>query len=198
LTCLKQAVLEFYGIDPQQSPDYGRIVNLHHFDRLMGLLASGTIYHGGQHGRPARFIAPTVLVNVPADSPAMQEEIFGPILPVIDVNNAQDLIDFVNARPSPPGLYLFSEDESLTRDILNSTASGDAGVNECTLQPIIHDLPFGGIGNSGMGRYHGEWGFREYSSIRGVLYHSTKIDFGALRYPPYDQHRNLREFVIPS
>jgi acyl-CoA reductase-like NAD-dependent aldehyde dehydrogenase len=104
----------------------------------------------------------------------------------------------VNARPSPLGLYLFSEDESVTEEILNSRSSGDAGVNECTLQPIVHDLPFGGVGNSGMGKYHGEWGFRAYTNARGVLYHRTSLDFSALRYPTYDHNRRLREFVIPS
>jgi acyl-CoA reductase-like NAD-dependent aldehyde dehydrogenase len=198
LECLKETLLQFYGEDPQKSPDYGRIVNLHHFDRLTNLIASGTVYHGGRHDRSERFIAPTVLVDVSADSPAMQEEIFGPILPVIEVSNPQEVIEFVNTRPSPLGLYIFSEDESLTQHILHSTASGDAGINECTLQPIVHDLPFGGVGNSGMGKYHGEWGFRAYSNIRGVLYHSTKLDIAGLRYPPYDQHRTLRDFVIPS
>jgi aldehyde dehydrogenase (NAD+) len=198
LKCLKETLLQFYGEDPQKSPDYGRIVSLHHFDRLANLLASGTIYHGGQHDRADRFIAPTVLVNVPSDSPAMQDEIFGPILPVIEVDNAQDVIEFVNARPSPLGLYIFSEDLSLTQQILHSTASGDAAVNECTVQPLIHDLPFGGVGNSGMGKYHGEWGFRAYSNIRGVLHHSTRLDIGGLRYPPYDRFRTLRELVIPS
>ncbi len=198
LKCLKETLLEFYGDDPQKSPDYGRIVNFHHHDRLTNLLASGTVYYGGQHDRADRFIAPTVLVNVLPDSPAMQEEIFGPILPVIEVDNAQEVIGFVNARPSPLGLYIFSEDQSLTDQILNSTASGDAGVNECTLQPIIHDLPFGGVGTSGMGKYHGEWGFRAYSNVRGVLHHSTRLDIGGLRYPPYDQQRTLRELVIPS
>jgi aldehyde dehydrogenase (NAD+) len=198
LKCLKETVLEFYGDDPQKSPDYGRIVNFHHHDRLTNLLASGTVYHGGQHDREDRFIAPTVLVNVSPDSPAMQEEIFGPILPVIEVNDAQEAIRFVNARPSPLGLYIFSENQSLAEQILNSTASGDAGLNECTLQPIIHDLPFGGVGTSGMGKYHGEWGFRAYSNVRGVLHHSTLLDIGGLRYPPYDKNRTLRELVIPS
>lgn len=195
---LKETLLQFYGENPQQSPDYGRIVSSHHFDRLTQLLTSGKIYHGGQHDRTDRFIAPTVLVNVSPDSPAMQEEIFGPILPVLEVNDVQEVIAFVNARPSPLGLYVFSEDQSVTEQILNSTTSGDAAVNECTLQPIIHDLPFGGVGNSGMGKYHGEWGFRAYSNARGVLYHSTGLDFSGLRYPPYDHHRKLREMVIPS
>jgi len=195
---LKETLLQFYGENPQQSPDYGRIVSSHHFDRLTQLLTSGKIYHGGQHDRTDRFIAPTVLVNVSPDSPAMQEEIFGPILPVLEVNDVQEVIAFVNARPSPLGLYVFSEDQSVTEQLLNSTTSGDAAVNECTLQPIIHDLPFGGVGNSGMGKYHGEWGFRAYSNARGVLYHSTGLDFSGLRYPPYDHHRKLREMVIPS
>jgi aldehyde dehydrogenase (NAD+) len=197
LKCLKETLLEFYGEDPEKSQDYGRIVNLHHFDRLTNLLASGTIYHGGQHDRADRFIAPTVLVNVPPDSAAMQEEIFGPILPVIEVDNADKVIEFVNARPSPLGLYIFSEDPLSTHEILRSTASGDAAVNECTVQPLVHDLPFGGVGNSGMGKYHGEWGFRAYSNIRGVLHHSSRLDIGGLRYPPYNRHRTLRELVIP-
>ena len=195
---LKEALIEFYGNDPQKSPDYGRIVSNGHFDRLMRLLESGTIFHGGQHDRSDRFIAPTVLVNVSPDSPAMQEEIFGPILPVLEVGNLGEVIDFVNARPSPLGLYLFSEDQSIAEQILNSTASGDAVVNDCTLQPVIHDLPFGGVGNSGMGKYHGEWGFRAYSNVRGVLSHSTHIDIGGLRYPPYQRNRILREIVMPS
>ena len=195
---LKQTLLEFYGDDPQKSPDYGRIVNARHFDRLMGLVGSGTIYHGGRHDRADRFIAPTVLVNVSPESPVMQEEIFGPILPVLEVSSLQEVIEFVNARSSPLGLYLFSEDESVTEQILTSTTSGDAAVNDCTVQPIIHDLPFGGVGDSGMGKYHGEWGFRTYTNARGVLYHSTSLDFSGLRYPPYDHHRKLREMVIPS
>jgi acyl-CoA reductase-like NAD-dependent aldehyde dehydrogenase len=194
---LKETIIRFYGEDPQKSPDYGRIVNARHFDRLTGLLASGTIYHGGQYDRADRFIAPTVLVNVSPDSPVMQEEIFGPILPILEVGNVRDVIDFVNARPSPLGLYLFSADRSVTEQILDSTTSGDAAVNDCTVQPIIHDLPFGGVGDSGMGKYHGEWGFRAYTNIRGVLYHSTRIDLG-VRYPPYNRNKMLRRIVVPS
>jgi aldehyde dehydrogenase (NAD+) len=195
---LIEAVREFYGEDPQKSPDYGRIVSDGHFDRLMRLFKSGTIVHGGQHDRSDRFIAPTVLVNVSPESPAMQEEVFGPILPILEVNSVQEVIDFVNARSSPLGLYLFSENDSVTEQILNLTASGDAAVNDCTLQPTIHDLPFGGVGNSGMGKYHGEWGFRAYSNARGILSHSTHIDIGGLRYPPYERNRTLRELVMPS
>jgi aldehyde dehydrogenase (NAD+) len=198
LAGLKAALLRFYGEDPQKSPDYGRIINSHHFDRLIQLLPSGMIYHGGQHDRADRYLAPTVLVNVSPESPAMREEIFGPILPVLEVGSVTEVIEFVNARPSPLGMYVFSQDRSTTERILNSTSSGGAVVNDCTLQPIVRNLPFGGVGNSGMGKYHGEWGFRAYSNARGVLYHSTVVDFGGVRYPPYEHNRRLRDFVLPS
>jgi aldehyde dehydrogenase (NAD+) len=191
---LKESILQFYGAEPQKSPDYGRIVSERHFDRLTPLLASGTIYHGGQHDRADKFIAPTVLVNVSPDSPVMQEEIFGPILPVLEVDNVQQVIDFVNARPSPLGLYVFAEDQHVAERILESTTSGDAAVNDCTIQPLIPDLPFGGVGNSGMGKYHGEWGFRAYTNARGVLYHGTRID-PDLRYPPYTSRKKGHELV---
>jgi aldehyde dehydrogenase (NAD+) len=192
LEILKQTAIQFYGEDPRKSPDYGRVVNANHFERLTRLLGSGTIYHGGQCDAAERYIAPTILVNVPPGSPAMQEEIFGPILPVLEIGNVQEVIDFVNARPSPLGLYIFASDHNVTEQILDSTASGDASVNDCTVQPLIHELPFGGVGNSGMGKYHGEWGFRAYTNARGVLYHSTVLDLG-LRYPPYEGHKTLRK-----
>src|SRR5215472_3847363 len=194
---LKEAILHFYGDDPQKSPDYGRIISDHHFNRLMDMLASGTIYYGGQHDRADRFIAPTVLTNVSPNSPVMQEEVFGPILPILEVDTVKEVIDFVNARPSPLGLYVFAEDQSVSEQILASTTSGDAAVNDCAVQPIIHDLPFGGVGGSGMGKYHGEWGFRAYTNTRGVLYHSTSIDLG-VRYPPYDRNRMLRTIMVRS
>ena len=197
LQLLKETVVQFYGEDPQKSPDFGRIVSTRHFDRLKGLLGSGTVYHGGQHDRDDRYIAPTILVNVSPDSPAMQEEIFGPILPVLEVANAQQVIDFVNARPSPLGLYVFAEDQRVVEQILGATTSGDAAVNDCTVQPLIHDLPFGGVGNSGMGKYHGEWGFRAYTNARGVLYNGTQMDLD-VRYPPFSRNALLNEIAASS
>jgi len=197
LKCLKETILQFYGNDPQKSPDYGRIASDRHFARLVNLLASGTIYHGGQHDRADHFVAPTVLTNVSSNSPVMQEEIFGPILPILEVGSVKEVIDFVSARPSPLGLYVFAKNQSVTEEILAATTSGDAAVNDCAIQPIIHDLPFGGVGGSGMGKYHGEWGFRAYTNARGVLYHSTRIDLG-VRYPPYHRNKRLRAIVVPS
>jgi aldehyde dehydrogenase (NAD+) len=194
---LTETLRQFYGSDSQKSPDYGRIINTRHFDRLTALLASGTVYYGGQHDRADRFIAPTVLVNVSPDSPVMQEEIFGPILPVLEIESVEQAIDFVNARSSPLGLYVFGEDQRVTEQILEATTSGDAAVNDCTIHPLIHNLPFGGVGNSGMGKYHGEWGFRAYTNARGVLYHSTQMDFD-VRYPPYSRNKALSEVAAAS
>ena len=181
---LKNTVLNFYGSDPSKSPDYGRMVSDRHHVRLVGLLESGEVYHGGQHDARDRYIAPTILVNTPLDSPVMQEEIFGPILPVLEVSSVEEVIGYVNARPKPLGLYVFAEDLAIAERILDATESGDAAVNDCTIQPLVPELPFGGVGNSGMGKYHGEWGFRAYTNARGVLYHGTAVDPG-IRYPPY-------------
>jgi aldehyde dehydrogenase (NAD+) len=125
----------------------------------------------------------------------MQEEIFGPILPVLEVENVEQALNFVNARPSPLGLYVFAEDQSVTDQIVDATTSGDIAINDCTIHPLIHDLPFGGVGSSGMGKYHGEWGFRAYTNARGVLSHSTQTDLD-VRYPPYS--RNQRSEVAVS
>ena len=113
---------------------------------------------------------------------------------MLEVDSVQQVINFVNARPSPLGLYVFAEDQRVAEKILDSSTSGDAAVNDCTIQPLIPDLPFGGVGNSGMGKYHGEWGFRTYTNARGVLYHGTRID-PDLRYPPYSRPKALRELV---
>jgi len=192
---LREAAVAFYGDDPQQSPDYGRIVNAHHFDRLTKLFGSGDIYHGGQHDRDGLFIAPTILVNVGRESPIMREEVFGPILPVLEIGGVEEAIDAVNAGPSPLGLYVFSGDPQVAERILAATASGDAAVNDCTVQPLVRELPFGGVGNSGMGKYHGEWGFREYTNARGVLYRGAKPD-PDVRYPPYSEHARLRRLLM--
>ena len=192
---LKAAVVDFYGPDPQKSPDFGRVVSTHHFDRLKTLLAEGRVYHGGQSDRDDLFIAPTILTDVPASAPVLQEEIFGPILPVIEVESIDQAIAHVNARPHPLGRYVFTGDQTIADRVLAATASGDAAINDCAVQPIIRELPFGGVGNSGMGKYHGEWGFRAYTNARGVLRRGTAID-PPLRYPPYSRGARLRNWVM--
>ncbi|MBS0547898.1 MAG: aldehyde dehydrogenase family protein [Proteobacteria bacterium] len=192
---LKAAALDFYGPDPQKSPDFGRIVNARHFDRVKKLLGAGTIHHGGQTDRDDLYIAPTILTDVPPDAPVLQEEIFGPVLPVIAVESIDAAIAQVNARPHPLGLYVFANDGAVVERILAATASGDAAINDCAVQPIIRELPFGGVGNSGMGKYHGEWGFRAYTNARGVLRRGAGLD-PALRYPPYSRYSRLRNWIM--
>jgi len=192
---LKAALLDFYGPDPQHSPDFGRIVSVRHFDRVKRLLDAGTVHHGGGHDRADLYIAPTILTDVPADAPVLQEEIFGPILPVIEVDGIDRAIAHVNARPHPLGLYVFAGDAAVAERILAETSSGDAAVNDCAVQPIVRELPFGGVGNSGMGKYHGEWGFRAYTNARGVLRRGTGLD-PSLRYPPYSRNSRLRNWLM--
>lgn len=192
---MQKAIREFYGEDPQKSPDYGRIVNRKSFDRLVGLLSSGKIAAGGQTDADDLYIAPTLLVDVRVDSPIMQQEVFGPILPVLEIDSVEKVIQWVNSHPRPLGLYFFGEDWSVAEQILAATDSGDAAVNDCTLQPLIPELPFGGVGTSGIGKYHGRWGFEAFTNARGVLYHSAKIDPG-VRYPPFDEHTMMRKLEM--
>lgn len=189
---LAETIREFYGDDPILSPDYGRVINRRSFDRLVALLASGKAAVGGQSDPTELYIAPTVLVDVSPESPIMQEEVFGPILPVLEISSIDAVIDWVNGLPSPLGLYVFAEDLAVAERILDATESGDAVVNDCALQPLVPELPFGGVGNSGMGKYHGKWGFQAFTNARGVLYHSTTID-PDVRYPPYSRHTIARK-----
>jgi len=196
---LAEAIREFYGDDPKQSPDYGRVINQRNFDRLVRLISSGKIAVGGQTDAAERYIAPTVLVDVAADSPIMQDEVFGPILPVLEIGSVEAAIEWINRRPRPLGLYVFSEDLDVAERILGATSSGDAAVNDCTIHPLIPELPFGGVGNSGMGKYHGRWGFEAFTNARGVLYHGATIDPG-VRYPPYSKHvleRRIESKLMP-
>ena len=191
---LKQTLQEWYGDDPKESPDYGRIINRRNFDRLAAFMGSGTIAVGGETDADDLYIAPTVLVDVPVDSPIMQDEVFGPILPILEIDSVEKVIDWVNERPRPLGLYVFTGDESVVERIFEATDSGDACVNDCAIHPLVPELPFGGVGNSGMGKYHGRWGFEAFTNARGVLYHSPLIDPG-VKYPPYTEHKFERKVM---
>jgi len=181
---LADAVRRFYGPDPQQSPDYARIINARHHRRLVELLARGEAVVGGEHDEADLYLAPTVLRGADPGSPVMQEEIFGPILPVLEVADADEALAFVNQRPRPLALYVFAEDPEVVALLTHMTRAGGTCVNETLLHLLVSDLPFGGVGESGTGTYHGEWGFREFSNARAILDRSTVFDLG-LRYPPY-------------
>lgn len=174
----------FYGEDPQRSPDLGRIVNEQHVDRLAKLLESGTVVVGGQVDRADRYVAPTILRDVAPDSPVMQDEIFGPILPVLAVASIDAAIDFVNARPKPLALYLFSTRQAVKDAVVERTSAGGVCINATLWHLSNPSLPFGGVGESGMGAYHGRSGFDALSHRKAVLEKSTRID-PSVGYPPY-------------
>ena len=174
----------FYGKDPKASPDYGRIVDERHFDRLAALLRDGRIATGGQSDRARRYIAPTILEGVGWDAPIMQEEIFGPILPVLEFDDLDAEIARLQALPAPLAVYCFTSSRETERKVLGRLPSGGACVNDVFGQFLNLRLPFGGIGESGMGTYHGKAGFDTFSHLRAVVRRGNWADPG-VRYPPY-------------
>ena len=195
LALLRAAVAAFYGDDPRTSPDYCRIVNDRNFERLSKLLHDGEVVCGGQADAKERYIAPTVLRGVSPDAPVMREEIFGPILPVLTVPSMDAAIEFVTDRPSPLALYVFSNDEATQHKVIDRTSSGNACINDVLMHMVVPELPFGGVGESGMGRYHGRWSFETFTHRKGVLARSTHLDL-PVRYPPYsDGHLALLKLI---
>ncbi|MBR8831364.1 MAG: 4,4'-diaponeurosporen-aldehyde dehydrogenase [Chroococcopsis gigantea SAG 12.99] len=174
----------FYGDDPQNSPDYARIIHEKQFDRLCGYLAHGRIIIGGQSDRESRYIAPTVITDLSFDSPIMEEEIFGPILPVFGYDDLSEAIDYINSRPKPLALYLFSNDKFKQDQVLGRTSSGGVCINDTIMHVGVNSLPFGGVGESGIGRYHGKYTFDTFVHYKSVL-KKTFLGDGNWRYPPY-------------
>lgn len=190
---LAGALDEFYGADPKASRDYGRIVNGRHFERLSGLLSAGgfdRVATGGLATADAaeRYLPPTILTGVSPDAAVMSEEIFGPILPVLAVKDLDEAVAFVNARPKPLALYVFSAHAANARSVVERTSSGSACINTCIVQLAIPDLPFGGVGASGTGAYHGRRGFETFSHRKAVLA-KPAIPEPPLQYPPYTRLR---------
>jgi aldehyde dehydrogenase (NAD+) len=193
---LAATVRSSYGDDPQKSPDYGRVINARHHKRLMAMMGSGDVVVGGQADEADNYIAPTVLKNVQADSPVMGEEIFGPILPVLKVRDVNEAIDFVNDRDKPLALYVYTKNQAVEDAVLSRTSSGGATVNHGWLHLGVPELPFGGVGESGMGGYHGKHSFDTFTHFKSVL----KKPFGlepSLMYPPYDAKKQawIKKFL---
>jgi aldehyde dehydrogenase (NAD+) len=181
---LAKNIRAFYGNDPQRSPDLARIVSDQHVDRLAKLMESGTAAVGGQVDRADRYVAPTILQNVSPESPVMQDEIFGPILPILAVADVEEAIRFVNQREKPLALYIFTSRQGVEDAVLARTSAGGVSVNTVVWHVGNFHLPFGGVGESGMGAYHGRHGFETFSHHKSVLKKSTKVD-PKLAYPPY-------------
>ena len=180
---MKRALREFYGEDPQKSPHYSRIIHRKHLDRLKGYLGSGQIASGGRHDAHDLYFAPTILTDVPTDAPVMQEEIFGPILPVLEFTALDDALALLRDRPTPLALYLFTRDRATQERVLGATRSGGVALNDTVTHMVGKDLPFGGMGDSGMGAYHGRAGFDCFTHRRSVLHRSLAFDL-KLPFPP--------------
>jgi aldehyde dehydrogenase (NAD+) len=196
---LQQALRNFYGADPATTADYARIVSDRHHERLSGYLDQRTTGHivcGGTADAGQRYLAPTVVSDVSWDEPMMQDEIFGPILPVLAVDGIDEAITTITSHEKPLALYVFAEDGDVVDRVLEETSSGGVCINGTMMHLLVSDLPFGGVGESGMGAYHGKAGFDTFSHKKSVLFRRSRPD-PALLYPPYSgiKQRLLRKFV---
>ena len=199
VSALADAVTNFYGADPRLSPDYARIVNERHHDRLTRLLDAGgydATVIGGTGDRDSRYLAPTVLAGVKPDAAVMDDEIFGPILPVLTVGDVDEAIRFVNDREKPLALYAFSQSDEVLDHVVANTSAGGVTLNHAVLHLAVPDLPFGGVGASGLGAYHGKAGFDTFTHHKPVLDKPTRPD-PSLMYPPYTNTKQkiLRKFL---
>ena len=197
---IKKNIIEFYGVAPEESADFGRIVNERQYDRLMSLIEGRDVVFGGYGNRDDLFFAPTIVNCKDQDdlsSKLMTEEIFGPILPVISYSNINDAIDFINKRPKPLALYIFTQEKILSDMIINRTSSGGVTINDTLIHMSSNFLPFGGVGQSGMGQYHGETSFEAFSHKKSIMAASRNIDTKV--YPPYsmgwEKIKNLMKFL---
>ncbi|MFD6952821.1 aldehyde dehydrogenase [Nocardiopsis sp. TSRI0078] len=181
---LAAAITEMFGEDPARSADYGRIVNERHFARLVALLESGTVVAGGQHDREELYIAPTVLGGVDPASPVMAEEIFGPVLPIVEVPDLDAAIAFVNERDKPLALYGFTNSEETKRRLATETSSGGLAFGLPIAHLAVPELPFGGVGDSGMGAYHSVASVDTFSHTKSVLDKSLFMDTMKVAYAP--------------
>ena len=184
LQAMASSVSTLYGPDPHASPDFGRIVNDRHFDRLTALLHAGSIVSGGEQLRSERYIAPTILTDVSWQDPVMQEEIFGPILPVLSYGSLAEAKESIRSRPRPLALYAFTRNRRTAERIIRDIPFGGGCVNDTVMHIASFHLPFGGTGSSGLGGYHGKYSFEAFSHRKGVLFHPNFFDL-PIRYSPY-------------
>lgn len=181
---MKQHLKDFYGDDPQKSPDYARIISSRHFDRISRLIHPDKVSYGGKTDKDDLFIAPTFLEGVTLDDPIMQEEIFGPLLPIVEYESLDEAIQFIKKFEKPLALYIFSENGRVQDRVLNELPFGGGCVNETVMHVGQARMPFGGVGESGIGAYHGEFSFETFSHYKSVLKKSTLTDM-PIKYPPY-------------
>ncbi|XP_050542659.1 aldehyde dehydrogenase, dimeric NADP-preferring isoform X5 [Daktulosphaira vitifoliae] len=191
---IKSTLKTWFTENPKDSPDFCRIVSEKHFKRLLDLMnTSGTIIVGGRHDQNELFIEPTVLTDVKPSDPIMKEEIFGPILPILNVDNAYDAINFINSRNhSPLALYIFSKTKDIIENIIKNVSAGGICVNDTIVHVSVENLPFGGVGQSGMGAYHGKHSFDTFTHRKSVLikdYNVIGETISSVKYPPYSEKK---------
>ncbi|RUT30655.1 aldehyde dehydrogenase [Paenibacillus zeisoli] len=179
---MRHVIRDFYGEHPLSHPDYGRIVSRRHFDRLVMFLQDGQVVLGGRSDEGSLKIEPTVLDQITWDMPVMQEEIFGPVFPVLEYEDLEELIARVRSHPKPLALYLFSQSKAIQNQVISSLSFGGGTINDTLMHLATPYLPFGGVGDSGMGSYHGLESFKTFSHEKSVLYQTTRFDF-TFRYP---------------
>jgi aldehyde dehydrogenase (NAD+) len=188
LELIKTEIEKFYGSDPQTTNDFARVINTESVNRLKGYMNSGQIVTGGITDPATRYVSPTVLKDIRPGDPVMQDEIFGPVLPVIDFENIEEIYPIIEMNPKPLATYIFSGNKKTIREFMMRTQSGCAAINETVMQIASAYLPYGGIGSSGIGRYHGKKSFDTFSNLRSVLNKSNLLDIW-LRYPPYSRFK---------
>ncbi len=192
---MKKYIVKFFGTDATKNENFPKIINEKHFNRLLGLMEGEKIVIGGNSSKETNQIAPTILDHITWDSPVMQEEIFGPILPVMEFTRLSELIPMVNARPKPLALYFFTTSKANERKIIGSIPYGGGCINDTVMHLATSHMPFGGVGESGMGRYHGRDSFDTFSHKKSVLKKSLLVDI-PLRYPPYKKDLGLIKKVF--
>ena len=178
-------IREFYGESPLTSDDYGKIINKDHFERLIAYLDEGKILFGGDYNKDTLKISPTLIDHVSFKDNLMNEEIFGPILPIIEFNEIEEVYEIIDKNPTPLALYLFTKDKSIEERIIGNISFGGGCVNDTVMHVSSHTIPFGGVGSSGMGSYHGKQSFDTFTHKKSILKKSNLIDI-PLRYPPYE------------
>ena len=186
IKALKKTITEFYGENIEKSPDFGRIVNQKHFNRLNDLIQihKNNVVFGGNSSKEDLYIEPTLLDNITNDNKIMKEEIFGPILPIITYDNFDEVLEIIQSKSKPLSLYLFSEDENMTHRVVEELSFGGGAINDTLMHLANPNLPFGGVGSSGIGQYHGKYSFDTFSHMKSYTFKSTRLE-SSLFFPPY-------------
>lgn len=195
LSLMAKAIEHDYGVDQINNSEFGKIINHHHFERISFLIDGSPVYYGGKRDEEKNKISATILFPVKPDEAVMQEEIFGPVLPVMEYEDLDQVISFIQKRPHPLALYVFSSKRSNIRKIHSSLIFGGGCVNDGIMHLVSHALPFGGVGDSGLGSYHGKRTFLDFSHEKGILEHSTWLDI-TLRAAPYGKKEKIIKTML--